>query len=67
MITIFQGEQRNGRMKYTTDRDCLAPNVIRVTERVFPSMDAVMLEARSLELRGWKVCVDTEDTFYEVF
>jgi hypothetical protein len=65
MITIFQGEQRNGRMKYTTDRDCLAPDVIRVTERVFPSMQDVKTVAAKLEDRGFRVCIDTEDCFYE--
>lgn len=65
MITIFQGEQRNGRVKFTTDRDCLAPDIIRFSERVLPDLAAVYAEAKALELRGFTVCIDTEKLFYE--
>ena len=65
MLTIYQGEQRNGRVKFTTDRDCLAPDIIRFTQRVFPSLQDVKTEAAKLEDRGFRVCIDTEECFYE--
>jgi hypothetical protein len=65
MLTVFQGESRDGFMKYTTDRDCLSPQIIRFTERTFASLDEVIREAIRLELSGWHVCVDTLDYFYE--
>lgn len=65
MLTIFMGEQRGGRTKFTSDRDCLAPNIIRFEERVFPNMEAVKTVAAMLENRGFRVCIDTDDCFYE--
>ena len=32
MITIYASEQRGGRIKMTTDKDCLPPDAIRVSE-----------------------------------
>ena len=65
MLTIFVGEQRNGRVKFTSDRDCLAADVIRVSQRVFPSLEDVKTAAAKLEDRGFRVCIDTEECFYE--
>lgn len=65
MITLYCGEQRNGRVKFTSDRDCLSPDVIRFSERVFPSMADVKTAAARLEDRGFRVCIDTDDCFYE--
>ena len=65
MLTIFVGEHRNGRIKFTSDRDCLAPEIIRFTERVFPSLQDVKTAAAKLEDRGFRVCIDTEDCLYE--
>ena len=65
MITIYQGEQRNGRIKLTSDKDCLSPDIIRFTERVFVNMEQVKTTAAQFENRGFRVCIDTEDCFYE--
>jgi len=65
MITIFASEQRGGRIKMTTDRDCLPPDAIRTSERVFPDMDAVMETAEMYFNRGFSVCVDTESGLVE--
>jgi hypothetical protein len=65
MIIIFTGEHRNGRMKFTTDRDCLSPDIIRFGERYFPDMQAMIDAAMAYEKRGFNVCIDTEDYFYE--
>jgi hypothetical protein len=65
VLTIFIGESRNGRVKLTSDRDCLPPDIIRFSERVFPTMQDVKTAAAKLEDRGFHVCIDTEDCFYE--
>jgi hypothetical protein len=65
MITLYIGEQRNGRIKFTSDKDCLAPDIIRFTERVFPTMQDVKTAAAQFENRGFRVCIDTDDCFYE--
>jgi len=65
MLRLFQGEQRNGRIKLTDDKDCLAPDIIRFTERVFPTMEEVKTAAAQFENRGFRVCIDTDDCFYE--
>jgi hypothetical protein len=65
MLTIHQGEQKNGRIKLTTDKDCLPPDVFRYSLRVFASMEEVKTAAAKFEDRGFRVCIDTEDCFYE--
>jgi len=65
VITVYRGEQRRGRVKFTTDRDCLAPDIIRFDVLVFPSLNEVMEQAALLESRGYLVCVDTEEGIYE--
>jgi hypothetical protein len=65
MLTIYQGEQRNGRIKFTTDRDCLAPDLIRFEIRYFPCLTDLQSTAMQLEARGFRVCIDTEELFYE--
>jgi len=65
MVTLFVGEHRNGRVKFTSDRDCLSPDIIRFSERVFVDMEQVKTSAAKLEDRGFRVCIDTEDCFYE--
>lgn len=67
MITVYTGEQRNGRMKYTSDRDCLSPDITRFNVRYFPSDAEVFEEALKLERRGWRVCIDLggNSRFYE--
>jgi len=65
VITVYIGEQRGGRVKLTTDRDCLSPDIIRFSERVFANEEDVIRSAKALESRGFRVCVDTLETFYE--
>ena len=65
MITVFVGEERNGRMKFTSDRDCLSPQVIRFSERVFADLADLKTSVKALEARGFAICVDTEKYFYE--
>lgn len=65
MLTIFVGEQREGRIKFTTDRDCLSPDIIRFDERIFVDLEQVKDSAKAFEARGYKVCIDTLDYFYE--
>ena len=60
MLNIYQGEQRDGRMKFTSDVDCLPADIIRMETRVFDSLDSLIREALRLELSGWTVCVDVQ-------
>ena len=65
MITLFEGEERNGRIKLTDDRDCLSPEIIRLAMRMFSSKREVMDHVRAMERRHFCVCLDTSDMFYE--
>ena len=65
MISIYQSEQRNGRIKFSDDVDTLPPDAIRVQSRVFPNMQEVKTLAASFEDRGFTVCIDTYDCEYE--
>lgn len=60
MITIYASEQSGGRLKLTTDRDCLPPDAIRTATHVFPDYDSVLACAEAYWARGFEVCVDTE-------
>ena len=60
MTTYFMAEQKNGRIKFSTDVDCLGSDVIRVSKHVFPDRAAVLEQARLLVNRGFSVCVDDE-------
>lgn len=60
MITVYASEQRGGRIKLTTDKDCLPPDAIRTSTRVFPDYDSILETAEMYWQRGFQVCVDTE-------
>jgi len=60
VITVYASEQRGGRIKMTTDKDCLPPDAIRVSTRVFPDYDSILETAEMYWNRGFTVCVDTE-------
>jgi hypothetical protein len=60
MITYHVGESRNGRIKFTTDVDCLSPDIIRYSTQVFPDRNAVLDQAGILVTRGFDVCIDDE-------
>lgn len=65
MTTYHVAEQTQGRMKFSTDVDCLPADAIRVTKQVFPDRESVLTQARILAQRGWHVCVDDEHGVYE--
>jgi hypothetical protein len=65
MLTMFVGECRGGYVKITSDRDCLPPEIIRFDKRVFVDMEHVKTSVAKLEGRGFRVCVDTLEYFYE--
>lgn len=60
MITVYASEQRGGRIKITTDRDCLPPDAIRTNTLVFPDYESILASAEMYWRRGFAVCVDTE-------
>lgn len=59
-ITVFASLQRSGRIKITTDRDCLPPDALRVETYVFPDYDSILETAEKYWSKGHEVCVDTE-------
>jgi len=65
MITIYASEQRGGRIKMVTDRDCLPPDAIRTSTVYFPDEDSIMATAEMYHARGFSVCVDLGHKFYE--
>jgi hypothetical protein len=66
MIEYHVGEHRNGRIKFTTDVDCLSPDILRYSKQVFPDRKAVMDQAYILAGRGFSVCVDDEQGLDEL-
>jgi len=60
MVTYHIGEQRNGRIKFSTDVDCIGSDVIRYSTQVFPDRHAALQQARMYALRGFEVCLDDE-------
>ena len=58
MITVYCSEQRGGRIKIATDRDCLPADAIRTSTQVFPDKDSVLASAEMYWNRGFEVCVD---------
>ena len=49
MITVYASEQRGGRIKITTDRDCLPPDAIRVSRsRRTPTLRALPRDTKSI-------------------
>lgn len=60
MITVYAAEQRGGRIKITTDKDCLPADAIRTNTLVFPDYDSILASAEMYWNRGFEVCVDTE-------
>lgn len=67
MFHAYIGELRGGRVKITTDRDALSPDLIRFDERVFANERELLACALSWRDRGYKVCVDTENIQIDYF
>ena len=65
MFHAYIGEQRDGKVKITTDRDCLSPQLIRFDERVFATERDMLDCAMAYRNRGYQVCVDTETVFQD--
>lgn len=65
MFHCYIGERRGGLVKFTTDVNCLAPDLIRVDERVFASERDMLESANAFRSRGFNVCVDTENIFQD--
>lgn len=65
MLTVYQAEQGQGRIKFSDELDCLPANAMRVEKRVFVDMDHLKATVASLEDRGFTVCVDLGEYFYE--
>lgn len=59
MFHCYIGEERNGRVTFTTDKDCLSPDIIRFDERVFASERDMLESANAFRNRGYVVSVNT--------
>ena len=65
-LVIHIGYQRClNRYKLTTDVDCLSPDISDYTVRGATDYQQLMSCAKALEAKGYSVCVDTGDLFYE--
>jgi hypothetical protein len=64
-MKIYVGEQRDGRIKFTDDKDCLSPDIIRFEEREFVDNYHLSSTAFAYERRGFQVCIDTQFVSYE--
>lgn len=64
-IHAYIGEMREGKIKITTDRDCLSTDLIRLDERVFASEKDMLDCAMAYRGRGYKVCVATGSIFQD--
>ena len=62
--TYFVGYQKKYRVKITNDVDCLSPDITRF-ERYNLVSTTIQELIRWYEVRGYNVCVDTEDCSYE--
>ena len=58
VITVFAAEERGGRITIATNRDCLPPDAIRTSTRVFPDYDSVLETAEMYFRRGYSVSVE---------
>ena len=65
MFHAYIGELRGGKVKITTDRDCLSPELIRFDERVFATENDMLDCAISYRTRGYQVCIDTGTIFQD--
>jgi hypothetical protein len=69
MISVYVGESRGGHIKLTTDKDCLSPDIIRFDERLVPEgvefIQRLLACKDAYERRGFTVCIDTMELFYE--
>lgn len=59
MITIYRAETRDGWVKFSSDKDTLPPDAIRVSSHVYPDYESVLEQAEILWHRGFQVSVDT--------
>lgn len=65
MFHAYIGELRGGKVKITTDRDCLSPELIRFDERVFATENDMFACAMAFRGRGYQVSIDTETVFQD--
>ena len=54
------GQEKGGRIKFTTDVDCLSPQIVKYTKKNFQNRGEVLLLAEQLWKQGHETCVDDE-------
>ena len=65
MFHAYIGELRGGKVKITTDRDCLSADLISFDERVFATERDMLDCAMAFRNRGYQVSVDTDTIFQD--
>ena len=66
MLHIVIGYQEKGkRYKFTSDRDCLSPEIDHFLERDMPDLATLKTVVANLETAGNRCCIDLAEYFYE--
>jgi hypothetical protein len=66
VIQVFVSFQRRSRrFKFSTDRDCLPPDIDCFTEREVEDLEVLKEACKVLEAWGFVVCIDLGGYFYE--
>ena len=69
-MKYFIGKEKNGRIKFTTDKDCLSPQIITLKTLEYNDDNDVIQTIRELcqidsVFHNTVICIDTEKTFLE--
>ena len=65
MRVFVSYQRRSRRFKFSTDRDCLPPDIDYFCERQVEDLEVVKEACKLLEAWGFAVCVDLGEYFYE--
>jgi hypothetical protein len=69
-MQYFIGKEKNGRIKFTTDMDCLSPQIVTFKKAQYNDDADLIATIREIcradvEFRNINICIDTEKTFLE--
>ena len=64
-MIYFGFHKKEKRVKVTDDKDCLSPDINFFDVFDQPRPKDIISRAKNLEKKGWKVCLDFSDLFYE--
>jgi hypothetical protein len=69
-MEYFIGKEKSGRIKFTTDLDCLSPQIVTFKKAQYDNDDDLINTIREIcradrEFQDTDICIDTEKTFLE--